>query len=150
MADYKTLPNLSELDAGIDVFEFNVLILPRELEEKTQGGIYLADTSRDREDEAGVEGLIVGMGEFAFSWDGDDGNLVKWRDAPQIGDVVMFARYAGGRNFEGSDGRKYRIMKDKEVLGVRRTSKKPEDLYKHTELKIGIDKPSEYKEAADA
>lgn len=117
---YKPLPSLSETDPGIEVFEFNVLILPRELQEKTAGGIMLPDQARERDDEAGVEGMIISHGEFAFSFEDATGEPQHWRDKPQPGDVAMFARYAGGRNFTGADGRKYRIMKDKEILGVRR------------------------------
>jgi hypothetical protein len=31
---------------------------------------------------------------------------------------VMFARYAG-KSFVGADGRVYRVMKDKEIVGIR-------------------------------
>lgn len=126
MANYKPIPKLSELDPGIDVFEFNILVLPREVEEKTSSGIYIPDQSREREEEAGIEGIVVGVGEFAFHFEGSDGEVQPWDKRPQVGETVMFARYAGGRNFIGSDGRRYRIMKDKDVLGVRRKAAKLE------------------------
>jgi co-chaperonin GroES (HSP10) len=121
LTNYKPLPKLSDLDPGIEVFEFNILVLPRQLEEKTKGGLLLADTSLEREDEAGIEGLVVRAGEFAFHFEDGAGNIEPWSNRPVPGDVVMFARYAGGRNFIGTDGRRYRIMKDKDILGVRRT-----------------------------
>lgn len=120
MTHYKPLPKLTDLDPGIEVFEFNILVLPRQLEERTKGGLLLAETSLEREDEAGIEGLVVKTGEFAFHFEDANGNIEPWTNRPQVGDVVMFARYAGGRNFIGTDGRRYRIMKDKDILGVRR------------------------------
>ncbi len=128
MTDYKPLPSLTEIDPDIEVFEFNILVLPRELEEKTASGVYMPETSREREDEAGIEGMIVATGEFAFHWEDPSGEVLPWRNTPQPGDVAMFARYAGGRNFVGKDGRKYRIMKDKEILGVRRQAASPVSL----------------------
>jgi len=119
LADYKPLPKLTELDPGIRVYGFNILVLPRELEEKTKSGIILAETIREREDEAGIEGMIVACGQFAFNFEDNAGNVEPWQDRPVPGDCVMFARYAGGRNFTGADGRKYRIMLDKDVLGAR-------------------------------
>jgi co-chaperonin GroES (HSP10) len=121
LTNYKPLPKLTDLDPGIEVFEFNILVLPRQLEEKTKGGLLLADASLEREDEAGIEGLVVRAGEFAFHFEDANGNIEPWNSKPEPGDVVMFARYAGGRNFIGTDGRRYRIMKDKDILGVRRT-----------------------------
>lgn len=126
MTNYKPIPKLSELDPGIDVFEFNILVLPREVEEKTSSGIYIPDQSREREEEAGIEGIVVGVGEFAFHFEASDGEVQPWDKRPQVGETVMFARYAGGRNFIGADGRRYRIMKDKDVLGVRRSAAKLE------------------------
>jgi co-chaperonin GroES (HSP10) len=123
LTDYKPLPKLTDLDPGIDVFEFNILVLPRELAEKTKGGIIMAEQHREREEEAGIEGLVVRTGEYAFHFEDSDGQVQPWDKRPQVGEVVMFARYAGGRNFIGTDGRRYRIMKDKDVLGVRRHAK---------------------------
>jgi co-chaperonin GroES (HSP10) len=119
LADYKTLPKLTDLDPGIRVYGFNILVLPRELEEKTKGGLILTESIREREDEAGIEGMIVAAGQFAFNFEDATGVVTPWEDRPQTGDVVMFARYAGGRNFTGTDGRKYRIMQDKDILGAR-------------------------------
>lgn len=119
MISYMPLPKIDELDPGIEVCGFHVLILPREVA-KQIGAIVLPDDARDREEEAGVEGLVVGMGEFSFHYEDAAGAFVPYRDRPDIGDAVMFARYAGGRNFDGADGRRYRIMLDKDILGIRR------------------------------
>ena len=126
MADYKPLPKLTDLDPGIRVYGFNILVLPRELEEKTSKGLYIPEASREREDEAGIEGMIVAAGQFAFNFEDAAGNVEPWTDRPVAGDCVMFARYAGGRNFTGADGRKYRIMLDKDILGARVTVKAKE------------------------
>ena len=117
---FKELPKLKELDPGITALGFKILVLPKEIEEKTAGGIYIAKHSEGnihREEEAGSEGLLVSMGPMA-------GNE-RWAEGQvKPGDVVCFARYAGKHaEFTGDDGRTYRLMNDEDVLGVRQAAK---------------------------
>ena len=37
--------------------------------------------------------------------------------APEVGDTVVFIRYSGVLT-EGEDGKKYRVLKDKDVMAV--------------------------------
>lgn len=113
---FKALPKLEELKPGIEALGFKILVLPREIEEKTKGGIMIArtiDGNIQREEEAGSEGLLVSLGSQAGAERWEPGTV-------NIGDVILFARYAGKHaEFEGADGRTYRIMNDEDVLGVR-------------------------------
>ncbi len=111
---YEPLPKVEETKPGIDPLEFNCLILPRVIERVRKSGLIVAEGAATREEEAGDEGLLVSISPLAFNeLDFPDRSAV-----PQIGQHVMFARYAG-KSFVGADGRVYRLMKDKEVLGAR-------------------------------
>lgn len=115
---FQPYPKLSELNPGIKPYEFSILVLVREVARKTAGGIVIPEGAVDREEEAGDEGLLVAVSPLAFNeTDFPDANAV-----PKVGEVVLFARYAG-KTYVGADGRKYRIMKDKDVTGGRVTAK---------------------------
>jgi len=111
---YEPYPEIEKANPGIKPMEFNCLILPRKVSEKTAGGLYVPRGAVEREDEAGDEGLLVSMSPLAFN----EADFPDPEAVPAPGDVVMFARYAG-KSFTGADGRIYRLMKDKDVLGVR-------------------------------
>lgn len=93
--------------SGIEPMEFKVLIAPKKVEEKTQGGIYLPDQARDKERFAMQEGVLVAVGALAFT-------EPNWLEKPKVGDTVMFDRYAGGL-IKGRDGEEYRLINDKEI-----------------------------------
>lgn len=107
------IPELSELKPGITMCEFNVLISPEEIEEVTPGGIILAQQTKDMEQDAVTVGRIVSLPPFAGAhiWPEDGPGR------PRVGDVVLYARY-GGRLWTGTDGREYRAIKDKDILGI--------------------------------
>ena len=111
---YLPLPKVEETNPGISPLEFNVLVLPREIERTRKSGILIPDGAATREEEAGDEGLLVALSPLAFN----DADFPDPKAVPAVGHHVMFARYAG-KSFIGADGRTYRLMKDKEVLGVR-------------------------------
>lgn len=115
---FQSYPKLSELNPGIKPYEFSILVLVREIAKKTAAGILIPEGAAAREEEAGDEGLLVAMSPLAFNeTDFPDRDAV-----PSIGEIVLFARYAG-KTYEGADGRKYRIMKDKDVTGGRIAAK---------------------------
>jgi co-chaperonin GroES (HSP10) len=94
--------------------EFNVVVEPDKPEEKTAGGIILTSTSRDADELAADEGTLVAVSPHAFTY-------AEWPEGarkPQVGDRVIFARYAGVlRKPKGSsDG--LRILKDKDIMAV--------------------------------
>lgn len=106
---------------GIEPVEYKVVIKP--VEEKgyveLKGGHRLLkpDETKERDKHAAVEGEIVAISPFAFSYE-------EWpKDArkPQVGDTAIFARYSGN-TINGNDGAEYRIMNDKDIIAVRRNA----------------------------
>ncbi len=100
-------------NSGITPIEYNVLVKPEKVEEQTSGGLYLPDQAQDTDQHAAQRGELVALAAMAFSFD-------EWPDdvpKPQVGQRVIFVKYAGTL-VEGDDGENYRVMKDKDVLGV--------------------------------
>jgi co-chaperonin GroES (HSP10) len=91
---------------------YRLLILPYKVSDRTKGGIYLADQTREREQVATVVGLILKSGPDAYK-DPD-----KYPNGPwcKDGDWVVFGRYAGARI--PIDGGEIRLLNDDEVLAV--------------------------------
>jgi chaperonin GroES len=87
-----------------------VLVFPDEIPEKTDGGIYRPDTTRDREQLRTNKGKVIAVGPQAWEAFGDGS---RWAD---VGDVVIFKEY-GGLVIEESN-KKYRIINDEDVLAV--------------------------------
>ena len=107
------IPSIVDCDPGIQPCEFNVLIAPEEVEEKTAGGIILPDTSKETEQLAAMRGRLVAV---AFK-----AGASIWPDEgpgrPKPGDAVYYAKYAGIL-VKGRDGREYRTVKDKDLMAV--------------------------------
>jgi len=87
----------------------HLLVLPDKVEEKTAGGIYLPQETRDKEQRAATVGTLVDIGESAWT-DLDDGS--PWA---KIGDKVSYARYAGV-SMIGQDKQSYVLINDNDVL----------------------------------
>ena len=107
------IPKLEDCNPGLSPVGYSVLVALDALEEKTVGGIILPDRHKEREDGACERGLVVSVSPMAFQG-GDWGYL---QEPPSTGHVVLFQRYAGSE-FEGLDGRKYRIINDSDLKGV--------------------------------
>ena len=88
--------------------EYKVLILPDKPEE-TEGGIFIPEAIRDKEELAEVEAELIEIGAQAFE---------DWDVKPKVGAFVHFAKYAG-IYVEGDDGLNYRIINDKDILAIR-------------------------------
>lgn len=102
---------------GIECLEYKVLVRPVKAVEKTKGGIVLPEVVVEKDQHAAMEGVIVGMSPFAFSYE-------EWpvgARKPRIGDTAIFARYSGITQ-KGNDGVDYRIMNDKDIVAVRRSA----------------------------
>ena len=99
--------------SGIQPVEYKVLVLPEKIEEKTEGGIYMPDSTKEKEEWAQIKATLIAVGGSAFC-DPD------WKKPiPQIGDQVYIAKYAG--NFiEGKDGKEYRLCSDKDIGAIRK------------------------------
>lgn len=100
-------------DSGIRPMEYNVLVLPKKVEEKTASGLYLPDKHREKEQFGQKMGTLVAVSPLAFSYD-------EWPEGvepPKEGDTVLFSRYQADEVL-GRDGETYWMMKDKAIAGV--------------------------------
>jgi co-chaperonin GroES (HSP10) len=103
--------------SGITPTEFKVLILPKEVEEKTKGGIILAVETTEKEKWATIEGVLIAKAPLAFTY----ASAAEWAavnaEPPPCGKRILFAKYSGVRH-KGRDGVEYVIANDKDVLAI--------------------------------
>ena len=100
---------------------WRVLVMPYKGREKTVGGVYVPDETRDRESVATVVAYVIKVGPLAYK--DPDKFGAECEPWCKEGDWVMFARYAGSRiKIEGGE---IRLLNDDEVLA---TIKNPEDI----------------------
>ena len=100
-------------NSGIRPVEYNVLVLPQEVERKTKGGLLLADQTVEKEEFGRKEGIIVAASPMAFTFPDWPADAPK----PQVGNRVMFSKYQA-ETVQGRDGGTYWLLKDKAVLAV--------------------------------
>lgn len=103
---------MMENKSGIFPIEYKILVAPIEVDEKTKGGIIIPDQTKERDQFAQMQGTLVAVSPLAFSYEG----TVEW-SKPKPGDKVLFAKYAG-TVVDGKDGKKYRLVNDKDVAAV--------------------------------
>lgn len=99
--------------SGIQPVEYFVLVAPKQVEDRTAGGLYIPDQRKDKDQFAQKEGVLLAVSPLAFNFD-------EWpEDArkPQIGDRVLFSRYQADE-VKGADGEPYWLMKDKAIMAV--------------------------------
>lgn len=110
------IPALDECDPGIEPVEYNLIVAPARTARTmgVKGLIHRTEQDVETEEMAQQMGRIIAMSPFAFNYE-------TWSDEskkPQVGDIVWFARYAGGLIEAAFDGNTYRIIKDKDVAGI--------------------------------
>lgn len=106
------IPTLDDCNPGLKPMGYNVLIAVDAVAEKI-GSIFIPEKHAERENSASEKGRIVAVSEMAFK----GGDWAGVTDLPQAGDLVRFQRYAGNE-FDGDDGKKYRIVSDADLKGV--------------------------------
>ena len=106
-AQGRIVSNLS----GIIPLDLRVLVKPDPVEEKTAGGIILADSTKDQKKYAGTKATLVAVGCNAFKEWGDDATK------PEPGARVHFAQYSGAR-LKGEDDEEYVIMNDADLTSI--------------------------------
>ena len=100
---------------------WRVLVMPYKGREKTVGGVYVPDETRDRESIATVVAYVIKVGPLAYKDPDKFGEECEpWC---KEGDWVCIGRYAGSR-FK-LDGGEVRIINDDEVIA---TILDPEDI----------------------
>jgi chaperonin GroES len=100
MAKEKQQPHLK-----ITPLDDRVVVEPLEAEEKTQGGILLPDTAKQKPQRGRV--LAVGKGKLRDSGDRAPLSVV-------VGDEVIYGRYSG--NDIEVEGREIKIMRESDIL----------------------------------
>ena len=91
--------------------EFNVIVEQDAVKDKTDGGLILIDQEKQKHQT--TRGTIVAISPLAFSY-------AEWPEGtspPKVGDRVAFAQY-GGPFIDGQDEKKYRVLKDKDIVAV--------------------------------
>jgi len=106
------IPKIDDCAPGLAPMGYNVLVALDVVEEVTLGGIILPGRHIERENGASEKGRLVAKSDMAFCG-GDWGGA----PVPDVGEVVLFQRYAG-TEFEGQDGKKYRIIADSDLKGI--------------------------------
>ena len=97
-------------ESGINPVGWRVLIKPQEVREVSEGGIILTtEVTKDREQMGNTTGIVVSMGDQCYA-----DEPTPWC---QVGDKVIFAKYAG-LLYLGKDGFKYRMVNDKDITGT--------------------------------
>jgi len=97
-------------ESGIYPVGHRVLVLPEQVEEKSEGGIILHHgTNLAREEMAQIKATVVALGTTAYA------------DQPSAWckekDRVVIGKYSG-LLYDGFDGKKYRIINDLDVVAV--------------------------------
>lgn len=83
-----------------------ILVEPEKLEEKTEGGIYLAPQGLEREQMAVTKGKVLKIGPDAE---------VTFFDGPlKVNDTIIFAKYGG--MVVKDNGDEYRVINDEDVI----------------------------------
>jgi len=115
--------------SGITPILDRVLVLPDEIEEKTDGGIIIAPQVQEQHQMAQATGTFIEAGPDAFihstiyvetivngGWKMTERRIDRWNPeyVPKPGDRVQFAKYGGLVNI-GEDGKEYRILNDRDI-----------------------------------
>ena len=84
-----------------------VVIKPLEAVEKTEGGIYLPDTAKEKPQQGEI--VAVGPGKVA-----DSGQLVK--PSVKVGDKVLYGKYSGTEITV--EGQEYLFVRESDILAI--------------------------------
>ena len=107
---------MDKFNPGFDPLEYNVIVLPDEVAKKSDGGIIIPEKAADEKHLATTRGTVVKKSPIAFTFDDFPEDAM-----PKIGERILMRRYsASAKEFTGTDGKKYWLVSDKDVIGVER------------------------------
>lgn len=101
--------------SGITPVGLSILVLPKQVEEKVNGIYVGTPTEIERLQLSETDGVVVAIGPRAFYDEVDSEGKVVPRC--KIGDRVIMKAYAGMIK-KGTDGQKYRLIADSEIIGI--------------------------------
>ena len=96
------------MSVAIKPLEDRILVQPLDAEQKTQSGLVIPDTAKEKPQEGKV--LAVGPGRF------DEGGAKRIPLDVAVGDVVVYSKY-GGTEIKYA-GEEYLILSARDVLAV--------------------------------
>ena len=96
--------------SGLTCKQNQVLVRKIEVKDRTAGGVYIPEITKERDEHAADEGHLIDASPAAF----------KDIGLPEVdpGAMCIFPRYAG-KNVKGNDGVNYVLLNDKDILAVR-------------------------------
>ncbi len=96
------------MSVAIKPLEDRILVQPLDAEQKTQSGLVIPDTAKEKPQEGKV--LAVGPGRF------DEGGAKRVPLDVAVGDVVVYSKY-GGTEIKYA-GEEYLILSARDVLAI--------------------------------
>jgi co-chaperonin GroES (HSP10) len=96
-------------ESGFIPVGHRLLVLPDFVENKI-GSFYVPDEFVGKEEMAQIKGTLVAVGGGCWK----DTTISDWA---KPGDRIVFGKYSG-LQWKGSDGKKYRILNDLDVVGL--------------------------------
>lgn len=118
--EYIPAPFFGENESGCVPIGDRVLVRP-DIAASKSGSLDLPDAVVDRAQLSASSGVIVALGDDAFTWNFDR-TRPYGGEKPKVGDRIFMDIYAG-KIILGDDGVEYRLIDDKCVGGVRKTVK---------------------------
>jgi len=119
-AEYIPAPFFGKNESGCVPIGDRVLIRP-DIAASKSGSLDLPDDVVERAQLSASSGVIVALGDDAFTWNFDRTRPFGG-EKPEPGARVYFDKYAG-KIVLGDDGVEYRLVDDKCVGGVRKTTR---------------------------
>jgi co-chaperonin GroES (HSP10) len=114
-ASWVPVPGFPANPSGFKPTEYKVLVEPLEVSDKI-GSFFIPPTTKDREQFAQTQGTVIAVSPLAFSYASKDEWAAVGAAPPKPGDVVVFAKFAG-MEWNGKDGKKYKVINDKDITG---------------------------------
>jgi co-chaperonin GroES (HSP10) len=109
-------------DSGLIPTEFCVVVAMDASPEKI-GSILMPAVVEDREKLAADEGTLVAVSPLAFTYE----NWPEGSRKPQVGDRVVFRKFAGLLRTNKDNGKDFRLLNDKDIVAIIDTE--PDTLY---------------------
>jgi co-chaperonin GroES (HSP10) len=100
-------------DSGLIPTEFCVVVAMDASPDKI-GSILMPAVVEDREKLAADEGTLVAVSPLAFTYD----NWPEGSRKPQVGDRVVFRKFAGLLRTNKENGKDFRLLNDKDIVAI--------------------------------